>query len=91
MNNPLQQIILDWIGKDKKVSSMFTGYDNPDAMYNEALSDLRDRVPELVKLVTQNIQKTLEKKIEYPDGVGAGACVHWTDIINSLSEAGGVN
>ena len=57
----LQDIILEWIGEDKGEMvfnrKLADGGGYPDVKsigYNEALSDLRERVPELVQLITES-------------------------------------
>lgn len=56
MTKTLNEILLDWIGGDVEtnISSTMDLFG-----YNEALSDLRARVPELEKLVIEHIKESI--------------------------------
>ncbi len=64
----LQQIIKDWIGKNKNKNPSYSQvYDDLNWSiqgYNQCLADLRDKAPELEENIINTIQDFQEKRVE---------------------------
>lgn len=88
MNKTLEQILLDWIGNNKQnaeVSEYYSGY-------NQALSDLRAKVPKLVEKINRRALPLIEEMKE-EGRIGEGWCFdgkcmqqRFDRLINSLTE-----
>ncbi len=76
MTKPLQDIIINFLPNNKEF--LFAMYEGEDPMqrendviagYNQALADLRSRVPELVKLITTSVAQDIQNQYEGYGGI----------------------